>query len=71
MQLKCPAEGLKKFILCTSRLEEYMTFDLMKKSISLKFNLVNILTHFGKKKKKQTQRNSQIHVTKPEVFSDP
>lgn len=45
-----------------------MTFDLMKKSISLKFNLVNIPTHFGKKT--QTQRNSKIHVAKPEVFSD-
>lgn len=46
-----------------------MTFDLMKKSISLKFNLANIPTHFGKKP--TSQINSKVHVAKPEVFSDP
>lgn len=33
-----------------------MTFDLMKKSISLKFNLANIPTHFGKKTTNQPKK---------------
>lgn len=60
LQLKCPAEGLKKFLLCTLRLKEYMTFDLMKKSISLKFNFVIIPTHFGKEKNKHKETPRQM-----------
>lgn len=57
----------EKSSLCGLRLEKYMTFGLLKKLIYLKFNLVNIPTHFGKK---QRQKTSLMQQNLESDFSD-